>query len=55
MNELESMSEKSKVKLKTKVQKACQTRWLFLDKSVESVSKLASPSSDLAMVPEQGL
>jgi len=37
MKELESMSEKSKEKLATKVQKACRTRWLPLDKSVESV------------------
>ena len=55
MKELESMSERSKEKLATKVQKARRTRWLFLDKSVESMSKLASPSSDPAMVPEQGL
>ena len=39
MKELESMSEKSKVKLTTKVQKACHTRWLSLDKSVESVCR----------------
>ena len=37
MKELESISEKSKEKLATKVQKACRTRWLSLDKSVESV------------------
>lgn len=37
--ELESMSEKSKEKLATKVQKACRTRWLSLDKSVESVCR----------------
>ena len=39
MKELESMPEKSKVKLATKVQKACRTRWLSLDKSVESVCR----------------
>jgi len=39
MKELESMTEKSKVKLATKVQKACRTRWLSLDKSVESVCR----------------
>lgn len=39
MKELESMSEKSKEKLATKVQKACRTRWLSLDKSVESVCR----------------
>lgn len=37
--ELESMSEKTKEKLATKVQKACRTRWLSLDKSVESVCR----------------
>ena len=36
---LDSMSEKSKEKLATKVQKACRTRWLPLDKSVESVCR----------------
>ena len=39
MKELESMSQKSKEKLTTKVQKACRTRWLSLDKSVESVCR----------------
>ena len=37
MKELGSISEKSKEKLATKVQKACRTRWLSLDKSIESV------------------
>ena len=32
-------SEKSKGKLATKAQKACRTRWLSLDKSVESVCR----------------
>lgn len=39
MKKLDSMSEKSKEKLATKVQKACRTRWLSLDKSVESVCR----------------
>ena len=39
MKELESMSEKSKEKLATKEQKACRTRCLSLDKSVESVCR----------------
>ena len=39
MKELESMSKKSKEKLATKVQKACRTRWLSLDKFVESVCR----------------
>ena len=33
------MSKKSKEKLATKVQKACRTRWLSLDKFVESVCR----------------
>ena len=37
LKELEKMSEKSKEKLSTKVEKACTTRWLSLDKSIGSV------------------
>ena len=39
MKKLESMSEKSKEKLEKKEQKACRTRWLSLDRSVESVCR----------------